>query len=292
MDFETEFPMPNLREREALRRYFETESDFMPEKDFYTDPSNINIRKLAVSTIATHWKDTDMDAFIPFLAINYFDRFVSRNQVLDAEIGLVTICCLTIAAKMRTKSFSVSYFLEDRSVVFTEAKIRKMELHILDSLGWRMRPVTPFTFLDYFNPTFGRIGGFRRRSINEIIVQAQGEDDFIEYKPSQIAYSSFLAATHILYPLKFPSIHKPREQTNCYLGLIDLCRNKDIEIENRRHAIVDEMEEEEEDDDEIKEVPKRQMNFDLKWPKNVNHVACTTFLPEVEVPWEQRCMIC
>ncbi|OIV92386.1 hypothetical protein TanjilG_09984 [Lupinus angustifolius] len=255
--------MPTRREREALHRYFEFESDFMPKKDFYTNHANIIIRKFAVSTIATNWRNTDMDAFIPYLAMNYFDRFVSRNP-----------------------------FLEDRSIAFTRDTIRKMELHILDSLGWRMRPITPFSFLDYFYPTFGRIGGFKRRSINEIIVQALGDDDFIEYKPSQIAQSSFLAATNIAYPLKFPSTHKPEELTNCYQAMIELCQNKDIKIEKRRQTIVTEIEEEEDDDETNKVAPKRLMNFDLKWPKNENHTTClTTRLREVVLPWEHRCMI-
>ncbi|XP_019425421.1 PREDICTED: putative cyclin-D6-1 [Lupinus angustifolius] len=284
--------MPTRREREALHRYFEFESDFMPKKDFYTNHANIIIRKFAVSTIATNWRNTDMDAFIPYLAMNYFDRFVSRNPFLDAEIRLVVICCLTIAAKMRTKSFCLTSFLEDRSIAFTRDTIRKMELHILDSLGWRMRPITPFSFLDYFYPTFGRIGGFKRRSINEIIVQALGDDDFIEYKPSQIAQSSFLAATNIAYPLKFPSTHKPEELTNCYQAMIELCQNKDIKIEKRRQTIVTEIEEEEDDDETNKVAPKRLMNFDLKWPKNENHTTClTTRLREVVLPWEHRCMI-
>lgn len=49
-----------------------------------------------------------------------------------------------------------------------------MELSILSGLNWRMLPITPFYFLDHYYPTFSEIGGFKRRSINEIIVQSQG----------------------------------------------------------------------------------------------------------------------
>ncbi|KAE9590670.1 putative cyclin [Lupinus albus] len=144
-----EFLIPTFMEVEAISHYLEIESSFMPEPTFYTNPANLKIRKLAVSIIAKHWTSQNTDAFVPYLAMNYFDRFASRNPdsviylslffccfhiiyfinylflnsllnsgfVKDAKVPLVAICCLTLASKMRTKSFSldmipVNFFLK------------------------------------------------------------------------------------------------------------------------------------------------------------------------------------
>ncbi|KAK7260396.1 hypothetical protein RIF29_26403 [Crotalaria pallida] len=202
MDSETEFPKPNAK---AVNYYFKVEHHFMPEKNFYSDPVNLRIRKQAVSSIA---------------------------KVYD--ISVIAICFLTIAAKKRNKSFSLTSFMEGRSADIKVDKIMEIERFILIALEdiKYSKPVTPFCFLDYFYPQFKSIGGFKRRCINEIIVQAQGEDKFMDYRPSVIALASFLAATRIAYPSKMFIVSRPMPKglRNCYHGLVDLCRSKGIKI--------------------------------------------------------------
>jgi hypothetical protein len=50
----------------------------------------------------------------------------------------------------------------------------RMEFKILHELRWKIRPVTPFTYLNFYYRYFKQFGGYKRRCINEIIVQAQG----------------------------------------------------------------------------------------------------------------------
>ncbi|KAK7244435.1 hypothetical protein RIF29_39257 [Crotalaria pallida] len=100
---------------------FKFESNFMVADGFYSDPNNLIIRKLAISIIATHWK-TDIDAFVSYLAMNYFDRFVSQSEkhysLEDVEkVRLVALTCLFIAGKFRGISidlYLVKNFLSDR----------------------------------------------------------------------------------------------------------------------------------------------------------------------------------
>ncbi|CAL0310117.1 unnamed protein product [Lupinus luteus] len=225
-----EFLIPTLMEVKAITHYLEIESSFMPEPTFYANPANLKIRRLAVSIIARHWTSGKTDAYVPYLAMNYFDRFASRNPDSDAKVPLVAICCLTLAAKMRTKSFSLDMIPTD-IYDFKHKRIRRMELRILEGLEWKMRPVTPFNFLDHIYPTFLNVGGFKRRCINQIIVQAQGEDDFIGHKPSDFAYSCFLAATLIWNHSKFLSIEIPDHKSRLHYDLATLCRKKNIWIE-------------------------------------------------------------
>ncbi|XP_019425026.1 PREDICTED: cyclin-D1-2-like [Lupinus angustifolius] len=230
MGYIPEFLVPTSMEVDVITRYLEIESSFMPQPTFYSNPANLKIRKLAVSIIAKHWTSENTDAFVPYLAMNYFDRFASTNPDSDAKVPLVAICCLTLASKMRTKSFSLDMI--PRGIYdFKNKTIRKMELRILDGLEWQMRPVTPFCFLDHLYPNFIDVGDFKRRCINEIIVQAQGENEFIGHKPSDFAYSCFVAATLIWDRSKFVSIELPDDNSRLHYDLATLCRKKNIMIE-------------------------------------------------------------
>lgn len=114
--------------------------------------------------------------------------------------------------------------------------VMRTELLVLRELEWEMLPVTPFIFLNFYYRFFKRYGGFKRRCINEIIVQAQGgkrkltyhmrlyfvnfdfsillgeyiiligffsfyfaEHTFVDYYPTVIAIAALLAASKIAY---------------------------------------------------------------------------------------------
>ncbi|XP_019443999.1 PREDICTED: uncharacterized protein LOC109348184 isoform X1 [Lupinus angustifolius] len=99
---------------------------------------------------------------------------------------------------------SVDFFMDSVPVDFD---IEEKELQIENQLPWETYPLTPFYFLDYFYPPLEETGGFRRRGINEIIVQAQADEEFITYKPSHIAFSSLAAAADIIYPtIEIPGV--------------------------------------------------------------------------------------
>ncbi|KAK7244433.1 hypothetical protein RIF29_39255 [Crotalaria pallida] len=233
---EPEFNPPDM---ETINEYLATESYYMPTKKFYSDSTNLKIRKLAVSVIAKYWT-VDIDAFVPYLAMNYFDNYIS---ILDPDepyfyydiekVRLIAITCLVMATKMREFSHDsyVAHIFED----FKREVVAETAVLIDKKLEFFMKPVTPFSFLDfYYFPSFVNIGGFKRRCINEIIVQAQGENDFVKYnyKSSDIAFSSFLAATRIAYPsIDVGLFRSPAGVTRCDEKLYELCNEKGIKIE-------------------------------------------------------------
>ncbi|XP_027926500.1 cyclin-D2-1-like [Vigna unguiculata] len=112
MDFDTEFPMLSRRQLEAITDFLRVEHEFMAPRSFYTLSSNARNRMHAVSTIAKLASTETMDTYIPYVAVNYFDRFISTNSLSELQgsslldkIRLVAICCYTLSAKMRTKNF-------------------------------------------------------------------------------------------------------------------------------------------------------------------------------------------
>lgn len=108
-----------------------------------------------------------------------------------------------------------------------------MELLILDALNWRMRSITPFSFLCFFLPLFELkdpplIQALRNRAV-ELIFRAHNgtktghslafglsvwnrwlkhvfcyvDVKFLEFKPSIISATALLWSSHELFPLQF-----------------------------------------------------------------------------------------
>ncbi|TQD73978.1 hypothetical protein C1H46_040477 [Malus baccata] len=83
-----------------------------------------------------------------------------------------------------------------------------MELLILNTLDWRMRSITPFSFLHFFLSSLDLndrpfTQALRNRA-SVVIFNAHNEIKFVEFKPSIIAASAVLSTCHELLPPKFP----------------------------------------------------------------------------------------
>ncbi|KAH7576840.1 hypothetical protein JRO89_XS01G0160200 [Xanthoceras sorbifolium] len=83
-----------------------------------------------------------------------------------------------------------------------------MEYLILGALKWRMRSITPFSFLSFFISLFQLdeppliIQALKTRA-TEIILNTQNDIKLLEFKPSIISASALLSASHELFPLQF-----------------------------------------------------------------------------------------
>ncbi|KAK7260397.1 hypothetical protein RIF29_26407 [Crotalaria pallida] len=233
---ESEFKI--LYDLERVKTSFEMESNFMAEPSYYDNLENLKMRRLAVCEIARHCSNIDevhMDAFVPYLAMNFFDCYVTKTEKPYSDVHdvrKIAITCLFIAARLRTRT--AVFFPENMPFEFDIGIIEGTEQRITSRLESGLLSVTPFAFLDYYyRPTFHKIGGFKRRCINQIIVQAQGVDCFIKYKHSQIAFSSLLAATEIAYPTI--QIDTPHELVNA--KLVAVCAKKLIEVCDKKIKI-------------------------------------------------------
>ncbi|KAK1325304.1 putative cyclin-D6-1 [Acorus calamus] len=154
----------------------------------------------------------NIDPFVPYLAVNYLDRFLSKQAVPREKpwmVRLLSISCLTLASKMMKIDFSIADFQREEGFIFDAQTIRRMELLILGALEWRMRSVTPFCFLSFFLTFFSPndpplITPLKARA-SEILFKAQTEVKLMEYKPSILAATALLSASHELFPIQFPS---------------------------------------------------------------------------------------
>ncbi|XP_020212662.1 cyclin-D5-1 isoform X1 [Cajanus cajan] len=166
-----------------------------------------------------------------YLSVTYLDRFLSRRSI-DSEkcwaIRLLSIACLSLAAKMEECNVpGLSEFkLDDYS--FEGKVIQKMELLVLSTLEWKMGIVTPFDFLSYFHtklckdsppsPIFSKTMQFIFTTMKEV--------NLMDHKPSVIAAAATLVAmdqqlTIEAVELKMSSIPQyrllePKDVFECY----------------------------------------------------------------------------
>ncbi|KAL5224201.1 hypothetical protein ABZP36_010840 [Zizania latifolia] len=148
-----------------------------------------------------------------YLAIAYFDRFWLRRRVDRAAMPwaarLLSIACVSVAAKMEEyRSPVLSEFDAGGGYEFCSGSVRRMELLVLSTLGWRMGAVTPFDYLPCFSSRLHRHGGdgsggggghdaarVALKAIGFILATAEA-GSVLDYRPSTVAAAAILAASY------------------------------------------------------------------------------------------------
>ncbi|TVU37840.1 hypothetical protein EJB05_11181, partial [Eragrostis curvula] len=180
---------------EVVRELMEKEMDHLPQAGYAERLEQGGLEPLGGKT-----------AWIGFaslcLAVNYLDRFISSYNLPHDKPWtqqLLSVACLSVAVKMEE---TVVPLLEDLQVcdskpLFDAKLIRRMELHVMKALNWRMQAVTPFAFINYFLDKFngGKPPSFALASrCAEIIVGTMKGSAFLSFRPSVIAAAAALAA--------------------------------------------------------------------------------------------------
>ncbi|KAK2650948.1 hypothetical protein Ddye_018437 [Dipteronia dyeriana] len=214
MEFNIENPLTNLHDfNDSL---FLVESDHMISENYLktlkTRDFHLSLRREALSSILLI--SCNYDPFLSYLAANYLDRFLSSQEMPQPKpwmLRLLAISCISLAAKMTKTEFNLTDFQGrggDEGLIFDTQTIQRMEYLILGALKWRMRSITPFSFLCFFISLFqlneppSIIQALKARA-TEIIFKAQNDIKLLEFKPSIISASALLSASHELFPLQF-----------------------------------------------------------------------------------------
>eukprot|EP00253_Pinus_taeda_P001070 PITA_01070 len=192
---------------EAIKICLEKESDFMPSAGYY-------LQHLRASELcdarrrAVFWMNK---ALIISSAVNHMDRFLWKNrhdQTWNSwMMELVSIGCLSIAAKMDEINVPpiLDFQVEGIDHVFESYTLQRMELIIMKALGWRMNPVTPFSYTEAMAQHL-RFDCIVRTSIvsrvTELLLGSLFEAEFVEFRPSIVALAAMLCALEELVPLQ------------------------------------------------------------------------------------------
>ncbi|KAJ3670298.1 hypothetical protein LUZ60_010622 [Juncus effusus] len=202
MEFDLENPFTCSSDENDAAALFAAESDHSP------DAGDLLTRRSAVSFILRAQYSSGFDQHVAYLAVNYVDRFLSKNEILREKkpwvIRLLAIACLSLASKMKHSDLSLSDLQKEEGFIFDSNTIHRMELLILSTLDWRMRSITPFCFLRFFlnlfSPNHSSFLLPLKSRASQILFRAQNEMKMLEFKPSVIAGAALLSATLEIFP--------------------------------------------------------------------------------------------
>ncbi|XP_061946624.1 putative cyclin-D6-1 [Populus nigra] len=220
MDFNLENPLANSRDFHfdtIPSDLFLIESDHMPSNNYLNTLREMDFdgsfRREAISSVLR--VSCNFDPSLSYLAVNYLDRLLSSQGIPQPKpwlFRLLAVACVSLAAKMKEAEFCISDIQGDRGFVFDTQTIQKMEVLILGALNWRMRSITPFSFISFFISLFKPKDPPLRQALkaraSEIIFKAQNDINLLEFKPSLIAASALLYASHELFPMQFLCFRK------------------------------------------------------------------------------------
>lgn len=187
---------------------FAVESDHMSSLAGAVD--QLSARCNALSLIIKVQFSNNLDPALAYLAVNYVDRFLSKREIPREKtwiVRLLAISCLSLASKMKNMNFSSADIQSEEGFIFDARTIWRMELLVLDALEWRMRSITPFSFLRFFLSYLPRanrlvIQTLKARS-SQILFKSKNDIKSLEFKPSVLAAAALLAAARELYPAHF-----------------------------------------------------------------------------------------
>uniref|UniRef100_A0ACD5YG26 Uncharacterized protein n=1 Tax=Avena sativa TaxID=4498 RepID=A0ACD5YG26_AVESA len=184
------------------------ESDYSPRSDY---PDRLRSRCIdpadRADSVAWILKVQEYYGFLPltaYLAVNYMDRFLSLHRLPQEDgwaMQLLAVTCLSLAAKMEETLVPSLLDLQIESstrYMFEPRTILRMELLVLTALNWRLRSVTPFTFIDFFACKVDPRGKHMRYLIvraTQIILAATHDIEFLDHCPSSMAAAAVLCAT-------------------------------------------------------------------------------------------------
>lgn len=217
MEFDLENPFPSSEDN-TLNSLFLTESSHIPPPINF----NLSIRNETVSSIIN--LSRTFDPFLSYLSINYLDRFLPTQSIPEGKpwfSRLVAVSCVSLAIKMRKAedSISITDLQQESGFIFDSQTVERMELLILGALKWRMRSITPFSFMGFFISLFKFQDPPLKQALKdratEIVFKAQNEIKLVGFEPSIVAASALLWACHELFPLQFQCFRKAILNCSC-----------------------------------------------------------------------------
>ncbi|GJY46975.1 cyclin-D4-1-like protein [Tanacetum coccineum] len=202
-DLETIFDLP-LQNDECLTLLTLKESEqFVGFVDYLHQLKDQNILLVArqqavdwISKVHTHFSFGPLSAY---LSVNYLDRFLAVYELPKDKpwmIQLLAVTCLSLGGKMDETEMPLILDMQEAGgsrFVFEAKTIQRMELIVLSTLDWRMKSVTPFSFIDSF---IGKINDKSQSQMSsrslilkstQLILGLIKGIDFLEFQPSEIA---------------------------------------------------------------------------------------------------------
>lgn len=214
MELDLQNPL-TFQQYDGVLSLFANESEHMPCLiSFQSSESRFTIRRRALALISHAKFSYDLDPLLVYLAVNYIDRFISKHEILEIRpwvSHILVVTCLSLASKMRNSDLSavLADLSREEGFEFDSRSVQRMETIVLATLQWRMRSITPFSFLGYFIFLFQIEDSSLTQALihraSDIIFNVQHGLKILEHNPSTTAASALLCAIQDLMPQRVSS---------------------------------------------------------------------------------------
>ncbi|XP_015061413.1 cyclin-D3-3-like isoform X1 [Solanum pennellii] len=216
-------------EKEELESLLSKEEENQMYNVVINNPFLSVFRNEAIEWILEAVDYHNFSAQTAILAVNYLDRFLFslQSQNHDDEKQpwmnqLAAVTCLSLAAKIEETQVPLLLDLqvEESRYLFEPKTIQRMEILVLSTLKWKMNPVTPFSFLDYFSRRLGlndHICFELLRRCERVLLSTITDCRFMCYLPSAMAAATML---HVIDKLEPCIGQEYQEQLFGILGVV------------------------------------------------------------------------
>lgn len=174
-----------------------------------TNPVLETARRESIEWILKVNAHYSFSALTAVLAVNYLDRFLFSFRFQNEKpwmTQLAAVACLSLAAKMEETHVPLLLDLqvEESRYLFEAKTIKKMEILILSTLGWKMSPATPLSFIDF---VIRRLGlkdhlcwEFLKRCEGVLLSVIRSDSKFMSYLPSVLATATMVHVFNSVEP--------------------------------------------------------------------------------------------
>ncbi|CAI9092848.1 OLC1v1028190C1 [Oldenlandia corymbosa var. corymbosa] len=208
-EIDSRLPPPEDLE-ESIEIFIKHERNYVPGKDyaerFQSQSIDASARAESIAWILKVQRYYGFQPLTAYLSVNYFDRVLYSRSLPKTSgwpMQLLSVACLSLAAKMEEPLVPslLDLQIEGAKYVFEPRTISRMELLVLSTLDWRLRSITPFSFIGFFaqkvDPT-GTYSSFLISRASQIILSHIQDASFLGYWPSCIAAATILCAARDL----------------------------------------------------------------------------------------------
>ncbi|KAG8047252.1 hypothetical protein GUJ93_ZPchr0008g12686 [Zizania palustris] len=135
---------------------------------------------------------------------------------------LLAVTCLSLATKMEETLMPsiLELQIEGTRYIFDLRTVFRMELLVLNALDWKLRSITPFTFMYLFAYKVDSSGKHTRELIDratKVTLAAIHDIEFLDHCPSSIAAAAVLCASSEI--MQLASIDLGTVVSWCIIGL-------------------------------------------------------------------------
>ncbi|VVC28873.1 Cyclin, C-terminal domain,Cyclin-like,Cyclin, N-terminal [Cinara cedri] len=203
-----------LHDDRVFNTMLQSEKRCLPAADYLTTVQSDltpNLRKIVVDWMWEVCEEQKCQEDIFPLAVNYLDRFLSKNPIQKNHLQLLGTTCLLVSSKLREcESLTVDLLILYTDNTVSSEDLLMWELLLLSILKWDVSALTAHDFLWYI---LKRLNLDTVKPFVDIVVKHCGtfigmcvrDYKFCSYLPSVIAGASIAAA---LNGLEYAAIHK------------------------------------------------------------------------------------